>query len=166
MAATAATGPLVAHWFGEVTPLAPLGNLALVPLVELAVVPVGLAGATAGALWAPVGRWPLRLAGATARLALAIADVFRAHAPIWLCRSPNAVETACATGAGILALLAVSRRGRALWLAAVACALAAVGQPAGAGPCAGGTATRWSSPFWTWARGTRPSWRRPAVARC
>ncbi|MFL5307344.1 MAG: DNA internalization-related competence protein ComEC/Rec2 [Polyangia bacterium] len=127
MAATAATGPLVAHWFGEVTPLAPLGNLALVPLVELAVVPVGLAGATAGALWAPVGRWPLRLAGAAARLALAIADVFRAHAPIWLCRSPNAVETACATGAGILSLLAVSRRGRALWLAAVGCALAAAG---------------------------------------
>ena len=41
--ATAATAPLVAHHFGEVAPLAPLGNLALVPLVELGVVPVGLA---------------------------------------------------------------------------------------------------------------------------
>src|SRR5439155_11208679 len=49
-AATVATGPLVAHWFGEVAPLAPLGNLALVPLVEMVVVPVGLAGATLGAL--------------------------------------------------------------------------------------------------------------------
>ena len=126
MAATAATGPLVAHWFGEVTPLAPLGNLALVPLVELAVVPVGLAGATAGAIWAPVGRWPLRLAGAAARLALAIAELFRAHAPVWLCRSPNGVETACATGAGVLVLLAdrpAGARAGAWWRSA--CALTA-----------------------------------------
>jgi len=50
IAATAATAPLVAHHFGEVAPLSPLGNLALVPIVELAVVPVGLAGAAAGAL--------------------------------------------------------------------------------------------------------------------
>ena len=158
-------GPLVAHWFGEVTPLAPLGNLALVPLVELAVVPVGLAGATAGALWAPVGRWPLRLAGAAARLALAIADLFRAHAPVWLCRSPNAVETACATGAGVLALLAIAGGGgRWGWRP-----LPARWPPRPAWPrgtMRGGTATRWSSPFWTWARGTRPSSRRPAAARC
>ncbi|MES1207497.1 MAG: DNA internalization-related competence protein ComEC/Rec2 [Pseudomonadota bacterium] len=131
LAATAATGPLVAHWFGEVTPLAPLGNLALVPLVEMAVVPVGLAGATAGALWAPLGHWPLRAAGLTARLALAIADMFRAHAPIWLCRAPDGLETACATAAGLLALLAIHRRrerrgvGRAMAGAALGCALTA-----------------------------------------
>ena len=149
MAATAATGPLVAHWFGEVTPLAPLGNLALVPLVELAVVPVGLAGAIAGAVWPP-GR------------TLAAAPGAGAAAPGWLWPSPNcsararaglalsvagatAVETACATGAGVLALLAMARRGRALWVAAVTCALAA-----GAGwrgTTRGGTATRWSSPL-------------------
>ncbi|MES1165446.1 MAG: DNA internalization-related competence protein ComEC/Rec2, partial [Verrucomicrobiota bacterium] len=127
LAATAATGPLVAHWFGEVTPLAPLGNLALVPLVELAVVPVGLAGAAAGAIWTPLGHWPLRAAGCAARLALAIAEMFRAHAPIWLCRSPDGLETACATGAGLLALLAAGRRSRALGLAALGCALAAAG---------------------------------------
>ncbi|HVY40060.1 MAG TPA: DNA internalization-related competence protein ComEC/Rec2 [Polyangia bacterium] len=133
LAATAATAPLVAHWFGEVTPLAPIGNLALVPLVELAVVPVGLAGATAGALWAPAGRWPLCLAGAAARLALAIAELFRAHAPVWLCRSPNGVETTCATAAGLLAVLALlsqragARPRRALGAAAVGCALAAAG---------------------------------------
>jgi competence protein ComEC len=34
-AASLATAPLVAHHFGEVTPAAPLGNLALVPLIEL-----------------------------------------------------------------------------------------------------------------------------------
>ena len=127
MAATAATGPLVAHWFGEVTPLAPLGNLALVPLVELAVVPVGLAGAMAGALWPAVGHWPLRLAGAAARLALVIAELFRAHASVWLCRSPNAFETASATGAGVLALLAIGRRGRALEAGSRSCALATAG---------------------------------------
>ncbi|HSS40388.1 MAG TPA: DNA internalization-related competence protein ComEC/Rec2, partial [Polyangia bacterium] len=127
LAATAATGPLVAHWFGEVTPLAPLGNLALVPLVELAVVPVGLAGATAGAMWERLGRWPLRAAGGAARLALAIADIFRAHAPIWLCRAPDAIETACATAAGLLALLAMGRRRRALAVVALGCGLVAAG---------------------------------------
>ena len=63
IAATAATAPLVAHHFGEVAPLSPLGNLALVPIVELAVVPVGLAGAAAGAIWPPLGRLPLAAAG-------------------------------------------------------------------------------------------------------
>jgi competence protein ComEC len=131
LAATAGTAPLVAHWFGEVTPLAPLGNLALVPLVELAVVPVGLAGATAGAIWTSLGRWPLRVAGAAARLALAVAELFRAHAPVWLCRSPDALETAGATAAGLLALLAIGRRqagreaARGFGVAALGCALAA-----------------------------------------
>ena len=39
--------PLCAHVFAEIAPLAPLGNLALVPLCEMVVVPVGLAGAAA-----------------------------------------------------------------------------------------------------------------------
>ncbi len=139
LAATAATGPLVAHWFGEVTPLAPLGNLALVPLVELAVVPAGLAGATMSAIWAPLGQWPLRAAGWAATLALAIAEIFRTHAPVWLCRSPDGLETVCATAAGLLGLLALptppgidrpqQRRDlrRPLAYAALVCALAAAG---------------------------------------
>src|SRR5439155_6590953 len=86
VAATAATAPLVAHHFGEVAPLSPIGNLALVPIVELAVVPIGLAGAAAGAIWPPLGKLPLALAGYAARAALAVADVFRAHGPLWLCR--------------------------------------------------------------------------------
>ncbi len=126
LAASAATAPLVAHWFGELVPLAPLGNLALVPLVELGVVPIGLFGAAAGALWAPLGRWPLAMAGGAARLTLAIADLFRAHAPVWVCRSPNALETAAATGAGLLALLALGRAGGRRWLAGGALALALV----------------------------------------
>jgi competence protein ComEC len=132
LAATAATAPLGAHWFGEIAPAAPLGNLALVPLVELAVVPAGLAGATLGALWSPLGRWPLAVAAGAARLALAIAAGFRAHAPVWLCRMPTWPETAAATAAGLLALVALggpARRRR--WAAgAAACALAAAGSMA------------------------------------
>ena len=124
LAATAATGPLVAHWFGEIAPLAPLGNLALVPLVELAVVPIGLAGAAAAAIWAPLGRWPLLAAGAAARVALAIASGFRVHAPVWVCRSPNGMETTVLTGAGLLALLAAGLPVRRRWLARAALGLA------------------------------------------
>jgi competence protein ComEC len=127
-AATAATAPLVAHAFGEVAPLAPLGNLALVPLVEMAVVPAGLAGAAAAAIWTPLGRAPLALAAVAARLALAIAAGFRARAPLWVCRSPNGLETAALTAAGALALAAWgARRGgrRPLAIAALACTLIA-----------------------------------------
>ncbi len=125
-AATAATGPLVAHCFGEVAPLAPLGNLALVPLVELAVVPAGLAGATAAAVWSPLGKLPLALAAGAARLALAIAAAFRAHAPLWVCRAPNTLETFALTAAGGLALGALGARAerrRLTALAALVCAL-------------------------------------------
>jgi competence protein ComEC len=129
LAATAATAPLSAHVFGEVAPAAPLGNLALVPLVEMAVVPIGLGGAAAGALWAPLGRWPLALAGLCARLTLWIAAGFRAHAPVWLCRAPNPFETGFLIAAGALALLAAGTRGaqRPLAIAALACAIVAAG---------------------------------------
>jgi competence protein ComEC len=126
VAATAATSPLVAHHFGEIAPLSPLGNLALVPIVELAVVPVGLAGAAAGALWEPLGKLPLALAALAARTALAVADVFRAHAPLWLCRTPNTLETAALTAAGCLTLVAAGRAGRTRWALAAAAAVAAL----------------------------------------
>ncbi len=128
VAATVATAPLCAHVFAEIAPLAPLGNLALVPLCEMVVVPVGLAGAAAAAIWAPLGRWPLALAAAAARLALAIAAGFRAHAPIWVCRAPNALETFLLIAAGSLALIAPTAQGdrrRLAMVAAVACAVVA-----------------------------------------
>ena len=112
LAATVATAPLCAHVFAEIAPMAPLGNLALVPLCEMVVVPVGLAGAAAAAIWAPLGRWPLALAAAAARLALAIAAGFRAHAPVWVCRAPNALETFLLIAAGALALVAPTRARR------------------------------------------------------
>jgi competence protein ComEC len=128
LAATAATAPLCAHVFAEIAPMAPFGNLALVPLCEMVVVPVGLAGAAAGAIWAPLGRWPLALAAAAARLALAIAAGFRAHAPVWVCRAPNVFETFLLIAAGALALSALAARGdrrRLAIAAAFACAVAA-----------------------------------------
>lgn len=104
LAAGATTAPLCAHHFGEVTPAAPLGNLLLVPLVEMAVVPFGLGGATlAATLGDGWGRPFLFVARAAATLALAIADRFRTLAPVWTTRAPNALETTClAVGAGLL----------------------------------------------------------------
>jgi competence protein ComEC len=111
-AATAATAPLVAHHFGEIAPLSPLGNVALVPLIEMGVVPFGLAGAVAGALWRPLGVLPLAAAGLAARAALAVAAAFRAAAPLLTCRTPTWLETAALTAAGGWALAAVIRRRR------------------------------------------------------
>jgi len=130
VAATAATAPLVAHHFGEVAPLSPLGNLALVPIVELAVVPIGLAGAAGGAIWPPLGKLPLAAAGLAARAALAVAEGFRAHAPLWPCRAPNWLETAALTAGGCLGLVAAAARGprrRLLGAVALAAALLAIG---------------------------------------
>jgi competence protein ComEC len=130
IAATAFTAPLVAHDFGEIAPAAPLGNLALVPLVELGVVPLGLFGGALAALGVPPGALALRAAGATARLALAIADVFRARAPLVTCRLPNPLETAALTAAAACLLWSARARGRPRRLA-LAAGLAAAALGAG-----------------------------------
>jgi competence protein ComEC len=128
IAAGVVTAPLVAHHFGEVTPAAPLGNLALVPLVELAILPLALGGALLGAMHSCLGLVPLTLAGWAARLALAIAELFRRFAPVLLVRSPNLLETAALVLAGSAALAAVvdARRRRWVWLSAGALAVAVV----------------------------------------
>jgi len=124
VAAGTATAPLVAHHFGEITPAAPAGNLVLVPLVEMVVVPFGLAGAGASALGAgPLGTVLLSIATLGARLALAVAEWFRGAAPVWLTRAPNAFETAVWVAAAMVALSAVARSApwrRLRWAAAAA----------------------------------------------
>jgi competence protein ComEC len=125
-AATAATAPLVAHHFGEIAPASPLGNLALVPLVELVVVPCGLLGAALDALAAPLGHWPLQVAVLATRAALGIARAFGAWAPLWLCRMPNAFETAALCGGLMLAAGAVAAAGQRRWRVGAAAALLAV----------------------------------------
>jgi competence protein ComEC len=128
VAATAFTAPLVAHDFGEVAPAAPLGNLALVPLVELGVVPLGLFGSALAAAGAAPGRLALRAAGAVARVALAVAEVFRAHAPLPPCRMPDAFETGALMAAAAALLYGLRARGRArAWALAAGVAAAAAG---------------------------------------
>lgn len=111
LSATAVTAPLGAHHFGEVAPASPIGNLLLVPLVELVVVPFGLAGAALASVAPAIGHWPLVVAGLAANLALAVAGFFRAHAPIWLCRAPNTFETLALVAAFVLALAGAADRG-------------------------------------------------------
>jgi competence protein ComEC len=128
LAATAFTAPLVAHDFGEIAPVAPLGNLALVPLVELGVVPLGLFGGALAALGVPPGTLALRAAGVTARLALAVADVFRARAPLLTCRLPNGFETGALMAAAAGLLWGVRAAGRARrWAVTAGLAAAACG---------------------------------------
>jgi competence protein ComEC len=127
VAATAFTAPLVAHDFGELAPAAPLGNLALVPLVELGVVPLGLFGSALAAAGVAPGHLALRAAGAVARLALAVAGVFRAHAPLPPCRLPNAFETGALMAAVAALLHGLRGRGRRrAWTLAAGLAAAAV----------------------------------------
>jgi competence protein ComEC len=128
VAATAFTAPLVAHDFGEIAPAAPLGNLALVPLVELGVVPLGLFGGALAALGLAPGRLALRAAGGAARLALAVAAGFRAHAPILTCRLPNALETGALMAAAACLLWGARARDRARrWALAAGLVAVAVG---------------------------------------
>ena len=107
--ASLSTMPLVAHHFGEVTPAAPVGNLVLVPLVELAVLPCGLVGALLALIHPVLGAVPLWIAGLASRVALAGADGFRRFAPIILVRYPNLLESAALVASAGFLLYGLSR---------------------------------------------------------
>lgn len=127
IAACLVTMPIVAHHFGEITPAAPLGNLLLVPVVEMIVLPCGLVGALLALLHPWLGALPLLAAGIAAKLALGLAEGFRRFAPVLFVRFPNTHETLLLVGAaGCLlwaALVGARGRGRWLVLAGLACAL-------------------------------------------
>jgi competence protein ComEC len=116
--ASLSTMPLVAHHFGEVTPVAPVGNLVLVPLVELAVLPCGLVGALLALAHPVLGAAPLWIAGVASQAALYGAEGFRRLAPIILVRYPNLLESAALVASAGLLLYGLSRgTGRRLrWL--------------------------------------------------
>ena len=124
VAACLVTMPIVAHHFGEITPAAPLGNLALVPVVELVVLPCGLVGAVLALVHPSLGALPLLAAGLATRLALLLADIFRRFAPVMLVRLPNGGETVLLAGAAacLLQALALRSRRRKRWFAAAALA--------------------------------------------
>ncbi|MBN2574832.1 MAG: DNA internalization-related competence protein ComEC/Rec2 [Deltaproteobacteria bacterium] len=129
VAACLVTTPIIAHHFGEITPAAPLGNLVLVPVVELAVLPCGLVGALLALAHPWLGVGLLWAAGHAAELALSLAEGFRRFAPVLLVRFPNACETVLLVGVAgcLLRALALHARSRKRWLVAatVAASLAA-----------------------------------------
>jgi len=110
LAACLVTAPLVAHHFGEITPAAPLGNLVLVPIVELVVLPCGLVGSLLGLAHGWLGALPLWLAAFASQTALAAADLFRRFAPIVLVRYPTWGETLLLVASAGLLLSAFLRR--------------------------------------------------------
>jgi competence protein ComEC len=113
LAASLVTMPLVAHHFGEITPAAPLGNLVLVPIVELVVLPCGLVGALLGIVHPWLGALPLVVAGYASRLALGLAEVFRQLAPVLLVSYPDWLETLLfIAAAGCLLQVFADRRSR------------------------------------------------------
>lgn len=128
-AASLVTAPLVAHHFGEVTPAAPIGNLVLVPVVELVVLPCGLVGALLALAHPWLGALPLLLAGLASRLAIVAAGIFRRFAPVALVRYPDWCETLLLVAAAALVLqaLAGSTNRRRRWLVAGAAALILAG---------------------------------------
>jgi competence protein ComEC len=108
LAASLVTMPLVAHHFGEITPAAPIGNLVLVPIVELVVLPCGLVGSLLALAHPWLGALPLLLAGLASRGALGLADLFRCFAPVVLVRFPNWCETLLLVASAALLLQTVA----------------------------------------------------------
>ncbi len=128
-AASLVTAPLVAHHFGQVTPAAPIGNLALVPVVELVVLPCGLVGALLALLHPWLGALPLVLAGVASRVAIVLAGLFRRFAPVLLVRYPTWCECLLlVAGAAFLLQALVSRRSPCRrWVVAAVVALSLAG---------------------------------------
>jgi competence protein ComEC len=133
-AASVVTAPLVAHHFGEVTPAAPLGNLALVPLIELGLLPLALGGATLALVHPVLGVVPLTLAGWAGQVALGAAELFRRWAPVILVPAPTPVETAVLVAGGAALLAAAGRmagRRRPWAIASAVCLVLAGGSLGG-----------------------------------
>ncbi|HEY0705204.1 MAG TPA: DNA internalization-related competence protein ComEC/Rec2 [Polyangia bacterium] len=120
LAAFVATAPLVAHHFAEVAPLSPLGNLVLVPPVELGIVPLGLFGAALGAAWPTIALPVLTVADWLCVVVLWLAEQFRQRAPLVPIVSPDGFEAITLFVGTLFALAAL--RGGALrnlsWLVA------------------------------------------------
>ena len=125
------TAPLCAHHFALLAPAAPLGNLLLVPPVELAIVPLGLFGSALGALAPPVGALPLFAADLLCRLVLVLAEGFRRWAPLLKVMSPTGFEALLLLLGALLALWAWPRpshpRTLARWVRSLALLLVTVG---------------------------------------
>jgi competence protein ComEC len=108
-AAMIVTVPLCAHHFAEIAPAALVGNLLLVPPLELGALPLGLLGSALGAGHPVLGLVPLRLAGWLSAFSLWLADGFRRLAPVISVMSPNLMETLLFLAGALLLVIAAGR---------------------------------------------------------
>lgn len=121
---TAATAPIVAHWFGALPTAAVPANLVAVPASELGVLPLALVGSLVAELWPAAGG--LLIDGAVA-LAGAVDDVAGALAstlPPVSVPAPSTLELV-AWYAAMAAVLAARRRWLAPRVGAIGVAVAA-----------------------------------------
>src|SRR5262249_14130253 len=102
-------------------------NIVVVPLAELGVVPVGLAGCVAASLHLPGGGALLHVAGWLAQAMAAFTVWFARVAPAWRVRAPNVAEIVL----GYAALIAIAAVGRRALRFAVMCASLLVASIAG-----------------------------------
>jgi competence protein ComEC len=121
-AAILATAPIGAWHFAQLAPAGVASNIVVVPLAELGVVPVGLAGCVGAALHVPGAGLLLHLAGWLAQVMAAFTVAFARVAPAWRVPAPNVVEIV----AWYVALIAVVARGRRGLRVVAACALVLV----------------------------------------
>lgn len=118
-AAIAVTAPIGAWFFAQLSLGGLVSNLIVVPLAELGVVPVGLAGAVLGAWGVPGAGHLLRLAGALADLMAAFTLLFAKWVPAWHVPAPNLVELVAWYGALVALAVAGRRGGRVVFGAAL-----------------------------------------------
>jgi competence protein ComEC len=118
-AAILATVPIGAWHFAQLAPAGIVSNIVVVPLAELGVVPVGLAGCVAASLQLPAAGLLLRVAGWLAQAMGAFTVWFARVAPAWRVPAPNLVEIVT----WYVALIAIAASGRRAWRIALACAL-------------------------------------------
>lgn len=139
LAATVITMPITVSTFGMFSLVAPLANLLVGPLVDVALL-AGLAGLTARGVLGPLGSLVLRFAGMVGALGTSIAGKLAElpYAAVPLGFSAGALAMAC--GAGLVALWLLwprPTRSRARWAVVallMAWALVGLGPPPTAGP--------------------------------
>ncbi|HEY2749686.1 MAG TPA: ComEC/Rec2 family competence protein, partial [Polyangia bacterium] len=121
-AAILATVPIGAWHFAQVAPAGIVSNIVVVPVAELGVVPVGLAGCVAAALHVPGAGLLLHVAGWLAQTMGAFVVWFARVAPAWRLPAPNLIEIV----AWYAALIAIAANGRRAVRVVVACVLVLV----------------------------------------
>ncbi|HEX9103511.1 MAG TPA: ComEC/Rec2 family competence protein, partial [Polyangia bacterium] len=121
-----ATAPIGAWHFAQLAPAGIVSNLVVVPLAELGVVPVGLAGCVAASAQLPGAGALVHVAGWLAQALGGFTVWFARVAPAWRVPAPNVVEIV----AWYVALAVVAARGRRALRVVAACALVLVASAA------------------------------------